>query len=385
MSNPPQRALMMASVASMIDQFNMQNIKMLLDKGYSVDVACNCKEGNTISDIRVTDLIHRLADMGVKVIHVPIPRKITDLRGIFSSLKQVRKMCEEKKYSIVHCHSPIGSVIARLGAKKSRIEYSTRVIYTAHGFHFYKGAPKQNWLIFYPIEKYCSHFTDVLITINKEDYALAKSRMNASRVVYIPGVGVDTERFVIPCFNKSLKKKELGMGDDDIMILSVGELNQNKNHEIVIRAISELNNKHIHYYIAGIGNKDAYLTDLAKEKDVNLHLLGYRTDIKELLNVANIFAFSSFREGLSVALMEAMAAGLPCVVSRIRGNVDLIDSDGGYLCDPRDVETFRKGLEELCLDSEKRYKMGRHNQHIMQKFDAKEVAKMMNEIYYGVI
>ena len=148
MSDKP-RALILASVASMIDQFNMHNIQLLLDKGYDVDVVCNCKQGNTISNERVMNLIKRLSKEGVAVTHIPIPRKITDFKGIINSLITVKKLCDKNKYNILHCHSPIGSVVARIAAMKSRKKNGTKVIYTAHGFHFYKGAPKQNWLVFF--------------------------------------------------------------------------------------------------------------------------------------------------------------------------------------------------------------------------------------------
>lgn len=373
------RALILASVASMIDQFNMQNIQLLLDNGYAVDVACNCKVGNSISDERVQDLIKRLSEKGVSVIDVPIPREITNVKGIIKSLKQVKKMCDENHYNLLHCHSPIGSVVARLAAKNAR-KHGTKVIYTAHGFHFYKGAPKINWLIFYPIEKFCSRFTDVLITINKEDYNFAKKHMKAKTIEYIPGVGVDTKKFKLNNFNKSAKKKELGLNENDIMILSVGELNQNKNHEVVIKAIGKLNNPNIHYFIAGQGDKKQYLIELAENLKVNLHLLGYRTDIIELLNVADIFAFPSFREGLSVALMEAMSAGLPCIVSEIRGNVDLIDISGGVLCQPDDVVAFSEGIKNLSYN-EKRDTLGKHNVDIMKFFDVNKIMIMMSKLY----
>lgn len=374
------KALILASVASMIDQFNMQNIQLLLDNGYDVDVACNCKVGNTISDERVQDLIQGLDAKGVPVIHVPIPRKITDIKGIEASLVQVKKLCDSNAYKLLHCHSPIGSVVARLAAAHARKKMGTKVIYTAHGFHFYKGAPKQNWVIFYPIERICSNLTDVLITINKEDYAFAQKHMNAGRIAYIPGVGVDTQKFYIEGFDAPAKKVELGIASDDILVLSVGELNQNKNQEAVIRAIAKLKNTKIHYYIAGKGDKEQYLTELAKKLDVNLHLLGYRTDVIELLNAADIFAFPSFREGLSVALMEAMAAGLPCVASEIRGNVDLVDENGGFLCKPDDVDAFSNGLREL-LKAEKRHDMGEHNRTVMQRFDVHRIMEMVSRVY----
>ena len=380
-SNRP-KALILASVASMIDQFNMQNIQLLLDNGYDVDVACNCKEGNSISDERVQNLIERLAVKGVTVTHVPIPRKISDINGIKESLSQVKRMCDENQYNLLHCHSPIGSVVARLAAKDAR-KKGTRVIYTAHGFHFYKGAPKKNWMMYYPVEKICSRFTDVLITINKEDYEFAKKHMYGGRVEYIPGVGVDTKKFKLEGFDKSAKRTELGITDQDFMVLSVGELNENKNQEVVIRAISKLANSSIHYFIAGKGDKDSYLLDLAKDFNVNLHLLGYRTDIVELLNTADVYAFPSFREGLSVALMEAMAAGLPCVVSKIRGNVDLIeDKKGGFLINPTDVEGFEFSINELVNNNTMRMFCSDNNKNIIKMYDTEFVMKLMRNIYF---
>lgn len=374
------KALIVASVASMIDQFNMQNIELLLENGYDVDVACNCKEGNTISDDRISELIDKLKKKNVTTYHVPIPRKVTDIKDIIYSIKFIKKLYTENGYTLMHCHSPIGSVVARVAAISER-KKGMKVIYTAHGFHFYKGAPKKNWLIFYPIERICSSFTDVLITINKEDYAFAKKHMKANQVEYVPGVGIDTIKFSIPNFNVAEKKAELGLKDKDIMILSVGELNQNKNHEVVVRAISKLKNPNIHYFIAGKGDKEQYLDELAKELDVNLHLLGYRTDIIELLNTADIFAFPSFREGLSVALMEAMAAGLPCVVSKIRGNVDLIvDNKGGYLCNPSDINKFEEKIREL-IKNERKFNMGKVNRQIIKKFDIHQIIESIGNIY----
>ena len=374
------KALIVASVASMIDQFNMQNIELLLENGYDVDVACNCKEGNTISDERISELIDKLKKNNVTTYHVPIPRKVTDIKDIIYSIKFIKKLYTENGYTLMHCHSPIGSVVARVAAISER-KKGMKVIYTAHGFHFYKGAPKKNWLIFYPIERICSSFTDVLITINKEDYAFAKKHMKANQVEYVPGVGIDTKKFSIPNFNVAEKKAELGLKDKDIMILSVGELNQNKNHEVVVRAISKLKNPDIHYFIAGKGDKEQYLDELAKELDVNLRLLGYRTDIIELLNTADIFAFPSFREGLSVALMEAMAAGLPCVVSRIRGNVDLIeDGINGYLCDANDEVSFCESLKAL-VEGETYKNFGKDNCQMIMNFDVHKIMKMMMKIY----
>lgn len=376
------KALVVASVASMVQQFNMQNIQLLLDKGYIVNVACNCKEGNTISDEKVKEMVRSLAKKGVSVTHVPIPRKIYDVKGIFKSIKLIRKMCKKEKYALMHCQSPIGSVVARAAALKVR-KNGMKVIYTAHGFHFYKGAPKKNWIIFYPIEKVFSYVTDVLITINKEDYTFAKKYMNAKQVEYLPGVGIDTEKFWLENFDEETKRAELGITKNDLMILSVGELNKNKNQEVIIRAIAKLNDSRIHYFIAGKGNKEEYLRNLAKNLGVNLQLLGYRADIIELLNTADIFVLPSIREGLSVALMEAMAVGLPCIASRIRGNVDLIEEGkGGYLCEPDDVDGFKNRIGKLIFESEKKTEFSKFNRERITSFDIKEINDKMKLIYF---
>ena len=374
--------MVVASVASMIQQFNMHNIQLLLDQGYIVDVVCNCKEGNTISDEKVKEMVRELAEKGVSVTHVPIPRKIYDIKGIFKSIKQIRKMCKKEKYALMHCQSPIGSVVARAAAIKAR-KNGMKVIYTAHGFHFYKGAPKKNWIIFYQIEKVFSYVTDVLITINKEDYTFAKKHMNAKQVEYLPGVGIDTEKFWLENFDEETKRAELGITKNDLMILSVGELNKNKNQEVIIRAIAKLNDSRIHYFIAGRGDKEEYLRNLAKSLGVNLQLLGYRTDIIELLNTADIFALPSLREGLSVALMEAMSAGLPCIVSRIRGNVDLIEEGkGGYLCEPDDVDGFKNRIGKLMFKSKKKTEFSKFNRERITFFDIKEINDKMKLIYF---
>ena len=378
-----KKALVLASVASMIDQFNMQNIRLLQELGYTVDVIANFEQGGTITAERTQQLKDKLQQMGVRVVHAPIPRKISSVGEIWKAYRITKQECRKNRYVRIHCHSPIGGVIARMAARKLR-KSGTRVIYTAHGFHFYKGAPAMNWLMFYPIEKLCARWTDTLITINKEDYRFAKQHMKAGNVVYVPGIGVDTKSFSEVKGYRTAKRLELGLPEDAPVLLSVGELNRNKNHEVVIRAMAKLGRDDVHYCIAGRGALDAYLTGLAKElgMESRLHLLGYRTDIRELLGMADIFVFPSFREGLSVSLMEAMAAGLPCVAGRIRGNVDLIESEkGGFLIAPDDADGFCKAMEELCEYRALGTAMGEYNQETIVGYDKDVVIQKMRELY----
>lgn len=377
-----KKALMLASVASMIEQFNMKNIELLKNIGYEVDVITNFEHGSTMPQEKVDALKECLKSDGVEPIHVPIPRRIFDISGIINSYRLVKKECEEKEYKLLHCQSPIGGVIARLAVRKMRKKVGAKVIYTAHGFHFCKGAPLKNWLIFFPIEWFCSFFTDTLITINKEDYAFAQKYMHAKQVRYVPGVGIDTEKIHNTLFDRESKRKELGVQDDETVILSVGELNDNKNHETVIRALSKLKDKNIAYIICGRGNKEHYLKELSDELGVNLILSGYRSDIIEVYKSCDIFVFPSKREGLSVALMEAMASGLPLVCSCIRGNTDLVkDSENGFLCKATDVDEFAERIENLLINEDLRFEMGLKSKDVIKDFDLKKVSEKMCTVY----
>ena len=227
--------------------------------------------------------------------------------------------------------------------------------------------------------------TDTLITITKEDFLRATEKMHASEVEYIPGVGIDVMKFRadVPEELKQQIRQEIGIGMNDVMILSVGELNKNKNHEVVLRAIAKLGRKDVHYVIAGRGMLKYYLEMLAKELGVEeqLHLLGFRTDIKELYKVADVFAHPSFREGLSVAVMEAMASAMPVICSEIRGNTDLIDEGkGGYMFNPADVENAYKALKKVIENSNLKT-LGEYNTKKAEGLDIKVILEKTKVIY----
>lgn len=376
------KALMLASVASMIDQFNMENIALLQAMGYEVDVACNFSQGSTSSKERVEAFQKELSKKQIRSIFVPIPRKISAIKEIFSSYCQVKKLVEQEEYQLVHCHSPIGGAIARLACRKQR-KKGLRVIYTAHGFHFYTGAPKKNWMIFYPIEKWLSKYTDVLITICKEDYGRARKCMNAKKIVYIPGIGVDVAKIgAMPKYEE--KRQEIGIANDDKLLLSIGELNKNKNHEVILQAMARLKREDVHLAICGKGELEQDLKQLAKKLGIEkqVHLLGFRTDAKQWLTVADIFVFPSFREGLPVSLMEAMAAGLSVVATKIRGTTDLIvPGKGGYLHGATQVEQIAGSIGRLLDDDRTREDMGKYNKMVIRGFSTIKVQEIMKSIY----
>jgi glycosyltransferase len=379
-----KKALQLASVASMIDQFNIPNIELLLSLGYHVDVVADYTNPGNISTERAEELIKILKKMGANPIDIPIPRSLNPI-AIGRAYIQVKKLLSAKHYNLIHCHSPIGGAIARLAAKSER-KKGTRVLYTAHGFHFYHGAPVLNWLIFFPIELYLSKFTDVLITINKEDYHRAKNKFRAKNTVYVPGIGIDLEKFNKK--NSGNIRSELGIKNEDILLLSVGELNKNKNHESVIRALGKMYKdnifpRNLYYIIVGKGERKKELESMINAIGLKEHikLLGFRENILDYYSAADIFVFPSFREGLSVSMMEAMGCGLPVICSKIRGNTDLIDSFGGVLFTPNNISSIYKAIKKILRIERKRNDMGAYNRQKIKGFDIKIIQNKMSKLY----
>ena len=313
----------------------------LKNNGNQVDIACN----DSLSP--VSDFYEEL---GCDIYTISCTRSPFNT-GVFKAINEIKKLVEKENYDIVHCHTPIAAMCTRLACLKVR-KNGTKVIYTAHGFHFYKGAPLKNWLVYYPIEKVCSYFTDVLITINKEDYALAQAKMKAKKVAYLPGVGIDTTFFAEKKVDKDLKRQELNVPKDAFLMLSVGELNANKNHKTVIEALSKIENRNVHYVIAGKGDLQNEIINFAKKCGLEdrVHLIGQRTDVADLYKTADCFVHPSFREGLPVSVMEAIASGAPIIVSTIRGNNDLINCDTGYTFSPYNSDDFCKAFNTLQKD-----------------------------------
>ena len=280
----------------------------------------------------------------------------------------------------MHCHSPIGSVIARCAANHARKHFGTKVIYTAHGFHFYKGASILNWLVFYPIEKLCSHFTDVLITINHEDYMFAQKKMRAKKIEYIPGVGVDINKYKDALVDREKKRKELEIPEDALLLLSVGELNENKNHQVVIKALASINEPNVYYVIAGIGPLYNQLIVLANDLGVGerIHLLGYREDVPELYKTADILAFPSLREGLGLAAIEGLAAGLPVVCLDNRGTREYSNIGRVVVCGENTPEEIAAGITRACTSEVRRQEI---DYTTLEKFSTDNVNAIMTKIY----
>lgn len=341
-------------------------IRSLMDQGHVVDIATNENGGET-----PVSACYR--EWGCKVYPIDTSRSPISM-GNIRAIRQIRCLVEKNRYDLVHCHTPLASVAARQACRGLRKSMGLQVFYTAHGFHFYDGAPLKNWLIYYPIEKHFSRYTDVLITINQEDYKRASEQFHAKKTVYVPGVGVDVEKFAPLKSGRERIRAELAIPEDRIMILSVGELNENKNHEAVIRAVAGMD---LTYVVVGKGKLGEKLETAATECGVDLRLMGFRSDVADFYTAADVYVLPSIREGLNVSLMEAMASGCSCCCGRIRGNTDLI-VDSKCMFEPRNTDEIRNAIEYATGN---RDQLGSQNIQRIKRFDTTAVTKSTAEIY----
>lgn len=367
--NKPKKVLFTATVVKThINVFHLPYLKWFKEQGYEVHVAAK-------NDFINEPCIIPNCDKHYDIQFARFPFSKTNIKAY----KQLKKLIQENNYDIIHCHTPVAGVLTRLAARKNK---NTTVIYTAHGFHFFKGAPLLNWLIYYPVERFCARFTDKLITINKEDYERAKrfSLRKNGKVYYVPGVGINLEKIENLKVDIKQKKKELGISKNIPILLSVGELNKNKNHEAVLQALSKLKEENFIYLICGRGVLKEYLERKIQELHLEnkAKLLGYRSDVIKILKTADLFIFPSKREGLPVSVIEAMAARLPVIASNVRGNRDLIAKEN--LFEPNDVAALtnliKKQLE--AIQNKELKKVVYAN---LEQYSLKNVLKQMTEIY----
>jgi len=364
--------ILYVTTVSSTTNFFFSHVNMLIDQGHSVDFACNVNK----------PIDQSLLNRGCKVFQINFSRSPLDKTNI-NSVKEIKKLLQDNLYDIVHVHTPAAAAVPRLAAIKLR-KSGLRVIYTAHGFHFFKGAPLKNWLFYYPVEKYLSKYTDVLITINQEDYERAKHKFKAKKIEYIPGVGIDINKFRNVAVDRGTKRIELGVGKDSYVIVSVGELNKNKNHSTVIKALKKINNPDICYIICGVGPLKEKLVSLINKQGLasQVKLLGYRSDIPEILRASDLFVFPSKREGLSVSLMEAMISGLPIVCSKIRGNIDLIHEEkGGYLVEPDNINGFSEAIQKMIGHEEKISQFIEYNKERITVFSDENILNSLMKIF----
>jgi glycosyltransferase involved in cell wall biosynthesis len=376
-----RKVLVIANVISMISQFNRNNISVLQGLGFEVHVACNLSNTSFSPNDANKEYVKGFENSGVIFHQVDFERRTGAYKTIRKCCRQIENILEEGGFEFVHCHSPIAGLCGRIAAKKCKV----KSVYTAHGFMFYRGASLLKWMIFFPQEWLQSWNTDVLITINKEDYSIAKKYLHAKKIYYVPGVGVDIDKFSNISKKREQTRKELGISDTDFFMLSVGELSVRKNQEAAIKAVARVNDSRIKYCLVGQGAKENDFRKMINELEIEdqVKLLGYRTDVAELYHAADLFVFPSIQEGLPVALMEAMACKVPVICSKIRGSEELILNDD-YLFNAGDINQIAN-LIKTIIDSNDLTTVVKNNfLRIKTTFSVENVNKYLTDIYKKV-
>jgi len=352
--------------------FHLPYMKWFKEQGWDVDVVAS---GNI--DLPYTDNKY----------NIPIQRSPFNRKNL-SAYRQIKRLIEENDYAIIHCHTPLGGVLGRLAARQTR-KQGTKVIYTAHGFHFYQGGPWLNWLLYYPIEKILARLTDSLVTINTEDFTIAtKRRFKVNEIVQIPGVGVDTDRFKPIDRQEQLRlKRSFGYEDDDFLLFNAAEFNKNKNQAFLIHALALLKDEvpNAKLLLAGEGPLLASSRELAQQLGVGhqVEFLGFRKDIQTIIVLCDVAVASSYREGLPVAVMEAMACGLPVVAVDNRGHRELIQDDyNGWLHTEDDPQAFANKLVMLATIQDLPEQFGKNSRKLMvEKYSTKKVLREKIHMY----
>ncbi|WP_459501958.1 glycosyltransferase family 4 protein [Bacillus sp. C1] len=369
------KVLFCATVDIHFKAFHLPYMKWFKEQGWEVHVAA---AGNM--ELPYVDKKYELS----------IQRSPLQSKNI-KAYKELKAIIDENGYKIIHCHTPMGGVITRLAARSAR-KYGTKVLYTAHGFHFCKGAPLINWLLYYPIEKVMANYTDCLITINQEDYDLAVQRhFKATKIEQVHGVGVDTEYFQ-PAdeIQKLCTKSEMGYKPNDFLMFYAAEFNKNKNQQLLIRSLALIKDSvpNAKLLLAGNGPLLEECKDLAKQIGVfeMIEFLGYRNDISKILSACDIAVASSLREGLPVNIMEAMACGLPIIASENRGHLELVeDGVNGYIISDQDAQVFALRVVEISKSKELLVKMGIESERKIHKYSIVQVKSELSSIYWKYI
>ena len=348
------KRILITSTDLMMVQFLLPHVRNLYDNGYEVELACSDVGG------RLNEVRERAGDITKAIHSVRLSRNPLSLINIkgYGDMKRVMK---SGRFDLIWTNEPVMGVVTRLCAQELR-KHGTKLMYMVHGFHFFNGAPILNWIAYYPIEKKMAHKADMIITVNKEDYKRAQS-FDVKEVRYIHGIGINTKRLTLGG-NRGDIREELGIDKNGFIVLSVGELNKNKNQKTIVKAIAQLKDPEIHYLMCGKGGMHDKLVKMVKKYDLedNVHFLGYRNDVVDICSQVDVYVMPSFREGLPVSSLEAMYCGLPLLTSNIRGLVDVNkDRENGFLFSPSDVDGFAKGIKAMKNAPEMRREMGLRN------------------------
>ncbi len=344
------------------------------------------EHGHEVHYVSMGDEPIKVADKSFVVSFNRSPYSKDNLRAY----RPLKKIIDEERYDLIHCHTPMGSVVTRLAAREARKKYGTKVIYTAHGFHFFKGAPLKSWLLFYPVEKHLAKHTDLLITVNTEDYYFVKSKFK-SEVAYLPEAGVDDVKFKkINQNNKAKLRRELGLKDTDYVIIYPAEISKRKNQLWLLDAMKGIlkDNPDCYLLLPGSDSLNGVVQEFVGKNKIadKVHFLGYRNDIPALIAISDLSVSSSLQEGLPFNLMESMLGGVPVVATDIRGHRDLIiDGYNGYLVGIKQKKAFAERINRLRSELKLAKKFSTNSKIAIQRSLLKPIINDMAEIYTDLL
>lgn len=373
-----KKVLFVTGTAGFLSQFELSDVRILKSMGYEIHYATNF--GMPVYEVKDKTL----SDLEVVLHHISIRKSPLKLKENIWAYRELVRIIDRHGIDIVHCHNPIGGALGRLAAHYS--ERKPYVIYTCHGFHFFTGAPKHYWLMYYPAEKMLARMTDMLITINHEDQDRAEKfhYRDGGEAKRIHSVGLDTQVFMPNDAVRPIMRERLGIPDDAFHIITAGELNKNKNQAVVIKALARLNNPNIIYTICGAGPSESELRKLIHKYKLEnqVRMVGYRNDMDMVLQSGDAFAFPSKREGMGMAALEALASGLPVVAADNRGTREyMIDGVNGYVCKENSVDEYIEAIQKLIDNRDNAQLMGQTGITIAKKFDINTVNGRMRELY----
>ena len=378
-----KKILIVTTVGGFVTQFEKNNLAILNELNYEIHYASNFS--NNIYNINYDTLKAE----NVHIHELDMDKSVKNISSHIRNIKALIRIINEFKIDVVHCHTPVGSVLARMAAHKA--ERRPYVIYTAHGFHFYKGAPLGN-KIYHPVERMMSRYTDCLVTINEEDYEAAKKfgtrRRKSLKVVKIPGVGLDTERFKPEKLIRNNVRQEYNISNDTFHMVTIGEINKNKNLTVVVRALAKINNPSIHYNIWGRGPGIDTLKKLIDDLNLQnqVHIMGYCENPEYVLQGADTFVFPSLREGLGMAALEAMACGVPVIAMDNRGTREYMqDGFNGFVCMNNSEDEFADNIRQMYdIFRNKPEKMRAFKENCREtglRFQIASTGKIMRDVY----
>ena len=376
-----KRALLLAPMGSVHRRFNQANIAALQSLGLQVELCANFENGNG-PEIHNQSFVEECEIRGIKTHSIPFARH--SLTGSLKCLSQLKELLSREQYDLVHTHTETGGLLLKLAHSEKG---KSKFIFTPHGMSFWKGSSLKSQLLYKPLERWICSGMDMNLGMNREELECLES-WNRNNATYVHGIGLDLSRFKSRYDSSKAVRKEFLLSTNEKLILSVGELDNNKNHITVIRALAQLGRKDWKYVICGVGPNEDILMQEAERMGLKEHvvLAGYRSDIPDVLNAADIFVFPSFHEGMPVSVLEAMACSLPVVCSAIRGNVDVVrDGDNGYLFKPSDVDTLSRKIALLMDNETLRLQMGAKNKKIVREFSLDAVTEELKAIYSKVL